>query len=68
MNEWVGTPFPADIEVVDGNHVFVCHGQPAITEGDASAWDNQFWIQSPKSWKEGEQLKIHFRYKASNGC
>ena len=61
-------PFPADIEVdaTDANnHVFVCHGQPAITEGDASAWDNQFWIQSPKSWKSGEQLKIHFRYRAS---
>ena len=58
-------PFPADIEEVDGSHVFVCHGQPATTDGDASAWDNQFWIQSPKSWKAGEQLKIHFRYKCS---
>ena len=58
-------PFPADIEVVDGSHVFVCHGQPATTDGDASAWDNQFWIQSPKSWKSGDQVKIHFRYKAS---
>lgn len=62
-------PFPATIEseVVDGktNHFFIVHGKEATTEGDASAWDNQFWIQSPKSWKEGEQLKIHFRYKAS---
>ena len=61
-------PFPSDIEVDETdatNHVFVCHGQPATTEGDASAWDNQFWIESPKPWKEGEQLKIHFRYKAS---
>ena len=58
-------PFPADIEEVDGSHVFVCHGQPATTDGGASAWDNQFWIQSPKSWKAGEQVKIHFRYKAS---
>ena len=60
-------PFPADIEVDPtdaNNHVFVCHGQPAITEGDASAWDNQFWIESPKAWKEGEQLKISFRYRA----
>ena len=66
MNEDGGwDPFPADIEVVDGSHVFVCHGQPATTEGDASAWDNQFWIQSPKSWKAGEKVKIHFRYKAS---
>ena len=64
MNENDGwDPFPADIEVVDGSHVFVCHGQPATTEGDASAWDNQFWIQSPKAWKSGDQLKIHFRYK-----
>ena len=58
-------PFPCDIEEVDGSRVFVVHGQPATTEGDASAWDNQFWIQSPKSWKAGTQLKIHFRYKAS---
>ena len=59
-------PFPCDIEEeADGNHVFVVHGQPATTEGDASAWDNQFWIQSPQSWKAGTQLKIHFRYKAS---
>ena len=66
MNEDGGwDPFPADIEVVDGSHVFVCHGQPATTEGSASAWDNQFWIQSPKSWKAGEKVKIHFRYKAS---
>ena len=58
-------PFPATIEEVDGSKVFVCHGKPATTEGDASAWDNQFWIQSPKAWKSGEQLKIHFRYKCS---
>ena len=58
-------PFPADIEEVDGSHVFVCHGQPATTDGGASAWDNQFWIQSPKAWKSGDQVKIHFRYKAS---
>ena len=58
-------PFPATIESVDGSNVFVCHGKAAITEGDAAAWDNQFWIQSPKAWKEGDQLKIHFRYKCS---
>ena len=58
-------PFPATIEKVDGSHVFVVHGKPAATEGDASAWDNQFWIQSPKEWKTGTALKIHFRYKAS---
>ena len=66
MNEDGGwDPFPCDIEEVDGSHVFVVHGQPATTEGDASAWDNQFWIQSPQSWKSGTQLKIQFRYKAS---
>ena len=65
MNDNEGwDPFPADIEEVDGSHVFVCHGQPATTEGDASAWDNQFWIQSPQSWKSGTQVKVHFRYKA----
>ncbi len=58
-------PFPADIEEVDGSRVFVCHAQPAISSGDASAWDNQFWIQSPQSWKAGTQIKVHFRYKAS---
>ena len=62
-NGW--DPFPSDIEEVDGSHVFVCHGQVADTEGDPSAWDNQFWIQSPKAWKSGDQVKIHFRYKAS---
>ena len=61
-------PFPATIEVDPAkasNHCFVVHGKEAITEGDPSAWDNQFWIQSPKSWKSGEQVKIKFRYKAS---
>ena len=61
-------PYPAPIEVDPDdakNHVFVVHGQEAITEGDPAAWDNQFWIQSPKSWKSGEQVKISFRYKAS---
>ena len=66
MNDEGGwDPFPSDIEMVDGSHVFVCHGKPATTEGDPSAWDNQFWIQSPKAWKSGDQVKIHFRYKAS---
>ena len=59
-------PFPATIEQEDnGNHYFVVHGKEAITEGDPSQWDNQFWIQSPKEWKSGTQLKIKFRYKAS---
>ena len=61
-------PFPATI-IVDpldeNNHVFVCYGQTADTEGDASAWDNQFWIQSKHAWKSGLTMKIKFRYKAS---
>ena len=61
-------PFPATIELEEGtqNHVFVVHAKDCTDpSADASAWDNQFWIESPKAWKEGEQLKIHFRYKAS---
>ena len=61
-------PFPASIEVDPDNaenHVFVCHGKAATTEGDAAAWDNQFWIQSKHAWKSGTTLKIKFRYKAS---
>ena len=69
MNENDGwDPFPTSIEVDpdnSDNHVFVVHAQPATTEGDASAWDNQFWIESPQAWKAGTQVKIHFRYKAS---
>ena len=63
-------PFPATIEEVDGSHVFVVHGQVADTEGDASAWDNQFWIQAPNSkvFKVGNQYKLHFRYKASQAA
>lgn len=69
MNESDGwDPFPADIEEVDGSHVFVVHGQVADTEGDPSAWDNQFWIQSPKMLKVGSQFKLHFRYKASEAA
>ena len=70
MNENGGwDPFPATIEEeeVDGkkNHFFIVHGKAATTEGDASAWDNQFWIQSTREWKAGEQAQIKFRYKAS---
>ena len=69
LNEKDGwDPFPASIEADPtnpNNHVFVVHGKPATTEGDASAWDNQFWIQSPKAWKDGTKVKLHFRYKAS---
>ena len=61
-------PFPATIEADPddaANTVFVVHGKAATTEGDASAWDNQFWIQSQHSWKSGLTVKIKFRYKAS---
>jgi hypothetical protein len=71
MNENDGwDPFPADIEQVDGSNVFVVHGQVADTEGDPSAWDNQFWIQAPdpKIFKVGNQFKLHFRYKASENA
>ena len=62
-------PFPCDIEQeADGNHVFVVHGQIADTQGDASAWDNQFWIEAPRMLKVGSQFKIHFRYKASENA
>ena len=61
-------PFVAPI-VVDpldeNNHVFLCDGQPATTDGDASSWDNQFWIQSKHAWKSGLTMKIKFRYMAS---
>ena len=70
VNEETGgsDPFPANIEEVDGSKVFVVHGAVADTEGDAAAWDNQFWIQSKQPWKEGTQIKISFRYKASKAC
>ena len=69
VNETGGSdPFPATIENIDGNNVFVVHGAVANTEGDASGWDNQFWIQSQQPWKEGTQVKISFRYKASKAC
>jgi len=66
-------PFPATIEAEPGNesnHVFVVHGQVADTEGDPSAWDNQFWIQAPnaKVFKVGAQVKVSFRYKASEAA
>ena len=58
-------PFPATIEQEsNGNHYYIVHGKAATTEGDAAAWDNQFWIQSPKEWTGGT-CQISFRYKAS---
>ena len=64
-------PFPATIEVDPtdaNNHVFVVHGKAATTEGDASAWDNQFWIMSTKELKVGTQYKFQFRYRASQAA
>ena len=59
-------PYPSPIESVDGSNVFVVHATDCVDPtADASAWDNQFWIQSPREWQAGEQLKIHFRYKCS---
>jgi len=66
-------PFPADIEPEAGNesnHVFAVHVTQIAdidTEGSAD-WSNQFWIESPKSWKAGTQIKIHFRYKAEKAA
>ena len=64
--------FPADIEEEEGgngNHVFVVHAADADSPDrdgdDVSAWDNQFWIQSPRAWKAGDEVRIKFRYKAS---
>ena len=70
MNDADGwDPFPATIEDDGtGNHVFVVHGKVADTEGDPSAWDNQFWIEAPRQLKAGELLKVHFRYKASEAA
>ena len=68
-------PFPADIEAEVGNesnHVFVVHADQTglVEEKDANSykWANQFWIQSPKEWKQGEKVVIKFRYKASTAC
>lgn len=65
-------PFPADIEEVDGNRAFVVNATQCaiINVGDnpdanSFKWANQFWIQSPKGWKSGTDIKLHFRYKAT---
>ena len=71
VNGW--EPFPSTIEEEEGNtsnHVFVVHATLADTPNDdagadVSAWDNQFWIQSPHAWKAGSKHRIKFRYKAS---
>lgn len=64
-------PFPADIEpdpADASNHVFVVHvTEVADIEGGgdgSSAWSNQFWIQAPKAFKTGSQVRVKFRCKA----
>ncbi len=70
-------PYPSIIEAEEGNesnHVFAVHvDQIGVIdvndEGENSiSWSNQFWIQSPKRWKAGEQVRIKFRYKAEHAC
>ena len=70
-------PYPAPIEAEAGNesnHVFAVHvTQIAPIEApkpdeNSVAWSNQFWIESPKTWKAGTKIRIKFRYKASTNC
>ena len=60
-----GDPFPATIE----DNVFVVHATecPDPTAGE-SAWDNQFWIMSPKELKVGMSYQVRFKYKASQNA
>lgn len=66
-------PYPSDIEVEVGNesnHLFAVHVTEVkpIDNDESIAWSNQFWIQSTKSFKAGEQVRIKFRYKADKAC
>lgn len=66
-------PYPTDIEPEEGNesnHVFAVHvDQIDIIDTDESvAWSNQFWIECPQGWKEGQSVRIKFRYKADHAC
>jgi hypothetical protein len=72
-------PFPADIEVEEGtsNHVFAVHvteiaaiddNNPETDDAASIAWSNQFWLQAPKAFKSGDQVRIKFRYKAEHAC
>jgi hypothetical protein len=70
-------PFPADI-VADpsdeSNHVFavdvtqIAAIDAPTPDENSIAWSNQFWIQAPKAFKSGEQVRIKFRYKAEHAC
>ncbi len=67
-------PYPADIETEAGNksnHVFAVHVDQIAQiydEENSITWSNQFWIQAPRAFKEGEQIRIKFRYKAEHPC
>ena len=68
-------PFPCNIEEVaaegiqKGGHAFVVHSTAADNQfPDWQAWDNQFFIMSPKSWKEGETVRIKFKAKAEKAA
>ncbi len=66
-------PYPTTIEEEAGNpsnHVFAVHVEQIdkIDEDASIAWSNQFWIQSPQSWKAGTQVRVKFRYKADHAC
>lgn len=78
-NAEISHPHPAEIVAeADGNRVFVVRtkavdpnefpdfflNEDGSVKGDPQ-WQNQFWIESPKKWNGGEQVKISFRYKAS---
>ena len=62
-------PFPCEIMADPdkaGNHLFVVKTTAAdnpIT--DWQAWDNQFFIMSPRPWKTGDLVKVSFKYKAA---
>ena len=66
-------PYPTDIEPEEGNesnHVFAVHvDQIDIIETDASVdWSNQFWIECTQGWKDGQSVRIKFKYKAQHAC
>ena len=63
-------PFPAEIVALEeGGHAFIVRAADCVDPAaDASAWDNQFWIQSSRHIRAGEQVKVHFRYKATQNA
>jgi hypothetical protein len=47
------------------------NGWSSWSAGDEMAdntWQNQFWINFPRAMKDGEQVKVSFKYKASKDC